>query len=184
VVEQILGVSLELALGVQREAAAKAIGGAFVEHAGVEIDAGRAAAGDLVRGELVAPAEGVPQASIVAAGCDCAIEAREPFCILVAPRDQRRAEMFERLRVFGVDLKRTARQRDASGDVACLMACACLLEQCARVVGWCQPSASTSFNSSCSVNTRNEDVRTLPWLLTDIDTRDIVSSSGASAMTT
>lgn len=44
--------------------------------------------------------------------------------------------------------------------------------------------ASTMRTASSSVNTRNELVRTLPWLLTASETRVIVSSSGASAITT
>ena len=93
--------------------------------------------------------------------------------------------MLQRLDVVRVEIERAARERDARGRVVGGLAPLRLGEERAGLVvrvGQC--IASTSFSASSSVNTRNEFVRTLPWLLTASDTRVIVSSSGASAMTT
>ena len=93
--------------------------------------------------------------------------------------------MLDRFDVLGVKCDRLPCQLDAPGDVVCGMAGLRLGEERARVcLRVAQRMPSMSFNASRSVNTRNELVRTLPWLLTASETRVIVSSSGASAMTT
>lgn len=183
-VEQILRVILELSIGVQRKTAAEAFGGAPVQVAWHEIDTSRAAPRDLVRGKLVAPGKRVPDARIVVTRGRRTFEAIEAFRVLLPARDHGRPEMFQRLDVVRVERECAPRERHALRHVARFVTFACLREEGSRFVGLRQLSASTSFSSSSSVNTRNEDVRTLPWLLTDIETRDIVSSSGASATTT
>lgn len=183
-VEQVLGIALQLAIGVQIEAAAETFRSTLVEREHIEVDAGRAAARDFVRRELVTPAERVPDARVVFARGGSAIEAVEAVAVLLSSRHQYRAQVFQRFDVIRIDGERASAQRDRLRCVARFMSFECLPEKVARFVRLRQPIASTSFNSSSSVNTRNEAVRTLPWLLTDIDTRDIVSSSGASAMTT
>ena len=182
-IEQVLRIALKFAIGLQRQTLPEARRGALVQLANVHVRASRAA-GDLVRGELVAPTQRVPDAGIVGSHRGRALETREAFAVLTAPRDQRRAKVLQRLDVVRIDGQRSARQFDAACDIACFVTRARLVEQGPRLVRCRQPSASTSLSSSCSVNTRNEAVRTLPWLLTDIETRDMVSSSGASAITT
>jgi hypothetical protein len=87
VIEQVFGVALQLSVGVQREAAEKALRRALIQRARVEVDAGRAAARDLVRGELVAPAERVPRAGVVGSGSSGAIETLKPFAVRPLARD-------------------------------------------------------------------------------------------------
>lgn len=183
-VEQIFGVADELAIGVEVEATVEGVGGAFVERADIEIDL-RGAALDLVRGELVAPAERVPDAGIIGAEDGGAIDGGEAFGVLPAAGDQQRRELLKRFDVVGIQLKSALRQLQARGDVVRGLTPLCLGEQSARIfarLAQCNPS--TSLSASGSVNTRNEFVRTLPWLPTARDTRVIVSSSGASAMMT
>ncbi len=93
--------------------------------------------------------------------------------------------MFERLDVLRIEFERLAGEFDARGDVTRRVVTERAFEERSRfIVRRSQRSPSTSFRASCSLNTRNELVRTFPWLLTASATRAIVSSSGASAMTT
>jgi hypothetical protein len=184
VVEQILGVTDELALRVEGKAAAEGISGTLIECFRVELTVYSAPL-DLVRRELVAPAGGVPDAGVVRSGRDGAIDEREPISVPAATRDQQCGEVFERFDVRRIEVERLAGQFDARGDVTRRVADECSFEERPRLIvlrGQCSPS--TSFRASCSSNTRNELVRTFPWLLTASETRVIVSSSGASAMTT
>ncbi len=184
VVEQILGVADELAVGVEVEAATEGVGGAFVERPNIEFGVRRAAL-DLVRGELVAPAERVPDAGIIGADGGGAIDGGETLDVLAAAGDQQRRELLQRFDVVGITLQRALRQLQARGDVVRGLAPLCFGEQGAGIVArLAQCNPSTSLSASGSVNTRNEFVRTLPWLPTARDTRVIVSSSGASAMMT
>src|SRR5207247_8375577 len=65
VVQQVFRIADELALGAKRQAAAKPFRRALVERTRVERLIGRSAPRDLVRRELVAPAECVPEPRIV-----------------------------------------------------------------------------------------------------------------------
>lgn len=184
VVQQILGVALQLAGRGERQALAKTLGRALVQVARRQRVGAGAAALDLVRGELVAPAERVPQARIFGPGSDSAFDQCHAFFVLRPSRDQRCGEMFERLGEVWVEFDRTPRRRDRLRGIARLVRCERLIVCGAGVVVRAQVSPSTSFSASFSVNTRNEFVRTLPWLLTASDTRVIDASSGASAITT
>jgi hypothetical protein len=135
VIEQVFGVALEFAVGLQREAAAEAFGGALVQVARVEVDPGRGSPRDLVRRELVAPTERVPQARIVRARRRRAIDGGEALTVRAAARDQQRGKMFERVCVIGIDGDGASREVDARADIARDVALACLIEQCARVIG-------------------------------------------------
>jgi len=132
VVEQIFRVALKFAFGMERETLTKAFGRALIQLAGFEIGPGRGAPRDLVGGELITPAQGVPKAGVVIASGDRAFEAREAFTILAASCDQCSAEMFERVGVVRIDLKRASRKCDACADVARLMSLARLFEERAR----------------------------------------------------
>lgn len=102
-VEQIRRVAFELAVRLQREAPAKALRGALVQIARRRrIVAERRrprAPSQLVRGELVAPAQRVPETGVIIARCGRALDQREPFSILLAPRNQQRRQVLQRLGV-------------------------------------------------------------------------------------
>lgn len=183
-VEEVFSVADELAFGVEVEAVTEGVGGAVVQRADVESWVGGAAA-DLVRGELVAPAGGIPDAGVIGTERDGPIDQRKSVGVVAAARDEMRREMLERLDVVGVEFERAPHEINAGRGVVCGLQALRLGEQCARRVvlgGQCSPS--TSASASCSVNTRKLFVRTLPWLLTASATRVIVSSSGASAVIT
>ena len=138
-----------------------------------------------MRGELVAPAERVPDAGIIGAEGDGTIDERKPLRVLPPSRDQQRRKLLQRFDVVGVKLQRASRQIQARSDVMRGLTPLGLGEQSAGFIArLAQCNPSTSLSASGSVNTRNEFVRTLPWLPTARETRVIVSSSGASAMMT
>lgn len=182
-IEQILSISLQLALRLQRKAPSKCRRSPLVQRSDVDVGVGRAPP-LFVRCELVAPPQPVPEPWIVAAHADRPFEQRQPFVVGASARDEYRAEMLQRFDVRGIEFDRSARQRDRAGGVAGGMARERLCQQPFRFVGSRQSRPSVNASASCSVNTRKELVRTLPWLLTASETRVIVSSSGASAMTT
>lgn len=97
-------------------------------------------------------------------------------------RDQQRREMLQGLGVIRFERNRRTREVNAAGGIPRGVGCQRFLEQAARFARR-QIVPSIMDNVSASVKTRNEFVRTLPWLLTASDTRVIVSSSGASAST-
>jgi hypothetical protein len=93
--------------------------------------------------------------------------------------------MLERLDIVRVDGDGASCEFDAARNVAGRMQPPRLLEDRPRLgARVAQRTPSISLSVSSSLKTRKEFVRTLPWLLTASDTRVIVSSSGASAMTT
>jgi hypothetical protein len=184
-VQQILRIAGELAIRVEGEASAKRLGSALVQRPRVGQRIGRTTAPDLVRGELGAPAERVPEAGIAATERDGALDQRETISVLCAPRDEQGRQVLERFDVIGVERERAPRQGNGFRDVMRRMTLAGLREEGACLcLGGRQWMPSTSASASLSVKARNEFVRTLPWPLTASDTRVIVSSSGASAMTT
>ncbi len=183
-IQQILRVTLEFAIRVQRETLPEPGFGALVQRARIKRHACRTAPLDLVRGELVAPAQRVPETSVILARGNCALDQVETLGVLLPARDQYRRQMLERFRVVRVDGDRASCQFDRARRVAGRVRSQSIGVQRARlVVRRRYRMPSTSCNASCSVKTRNEFVRTLPWLLTASDTRVIVSSSGASATT-
>lgn len=183
-IEQIFGIASELTVGAKGKAAAERLGRALVQRLRILLRHGRAAA-DLVRGELRAPAERIPDAGIATAKRYGALDQREAIDILRAARDEQRRQLFERFDVIGIERECAPRQLDGRDVVVGYLTFACLREEpaCLNLSGR-QRMPSTSASASASVKTRNEFVRTLPWLLTASDTRVIASSSGASAMTT
>ncbi len=93
--------------------------------------------------------------------------------------------MFECFDAVRVERQGLARERHARGDVVRRVTGLRLAKELARLVDRvAQRLPSISPSASFSVKTRNEFVRTFPWPLTASATRVIVSSSGASAMTT
>ena len=183
-IEQVFGVALEFTLRVEGEAGAERFGGAFVQVEDARGAFDRTAA-ELVGGELRAPAECVPEAGVIRTERDGALDGSEALRVAAAAGDEDRREMLERFDAVGIDRERLAREFHARGDVTGGVALLGLGKQGARVVsGAAQCMPSSIVRSSGSVKTRKEFVRTLPWLLTASETRVIVSSSGASAMTT
>ncbi len=183
-VEEVFGVALELAVRAEGEAGAESFSGALVQvfHGRPVVDG---TAAELVRGELSAPAEGVPEAGIIRTEGDGALDCGDAVGVASAAGDEDGCEVLERFDVVGVDLERAMREGHTARDVARGVALLCLGKERAGVVSraaQCMPSSRE--RSSASVKTRNELVRTFPWLLTASETRVIVSSSGASAMTT
>lgn len=136
-------------------------------------------------GELCAPPQRVPEACVIGAKRDGPLDEREALGVASATRDERGAKILERRDETGVQVERLTGERDAARHVAGGVPRARTLEQRrGRVVIARQRRPSMICSASSSVKTRNEFVRTLPWLLTVSETRVIVSSSGASAMTT
>lgn len=182
-VQQILGVANELAFRAQGEALTKRIGSTLIQRCRIEIDTG-VASFDLVGGEFVAPARRVPDAGVRGAGRDRTIDECEPLCVVAAARDEQGGEVLQRLDVLWIQFERPAGEFDTCRHIARGVMPKCIREERARFLLRRQRDPSTSFSACCSSNTRNELVRTLPWLLTASATRVIVSSSGASAMMT
>lgn len=185
VVEQILGISDKLAVRFEIEASAKRVGGTPVEIPGLQRHLSGWAARDLVRRELVAPAERIPESGVLGPERDRAIDEREAVNVSALPGNQCRRKMLDRLDVVRIEIERLSGECDARRGIVRGLTLLCFGEErpCRRMrVAQC--IASTNFSASSSVKTRNEFVRTLPWLLTASETRVIVSSSGASAMTT
>lgn len=115
-VEEVCGVISELAIRVEGEAAAERVGGATVERVDVEIDAGDAAT-DLVRGELVAPADGVPDAGVVRAQSSGAIDEGETLGEMAPACYEKRRHVLERFDVVGVELEGAACEIETRSDV-------------------------------------------------------------------
>ena len=182
-VQEVFGVALEFAFGLQRKAAAERVCGLFVEltRNGARV----ALTPEFVGGEFTQPAQRVPQPGVVRPGFDSTLGVAEPDPIAPPPRDEQRREVLERLSERRVELDGPLRERDGAAGVARRCRCTRVVEQAlgARVRRR-QRMPSTSLRASSSVKTRNELVRTLPWPLTASETRVIVSSSGASAITT
>lgn len=182
-VEQVLRVVAELALRIKRQACLKRGGGALVQRTRIRLYAPCTTALKLVRREFAAPAQRVPQAGIVRSRADRAFQQRDAFGVTPPSRHQQVRQVFERLREVRIKRDRRARQFDAASRVSRSVCVERFLEQSARVVR-SQFAPSIIDNVSASVKTRNELVRTLPWLLTASETRVIVWSSGASARMT
>ncbi len=182
-IEEVRGVIGELARGVQRQARPESIRRTFVENAGVHAALGRAAP-LLVSGELAAPAKGVPDAGVIGAQLGRALDEGQAFVETPPAGDVDHGEMFECFDVIRIERECPQRQRFACGEIVGALPELRLTEEFAGVLAGRQRIPSTSPSASCSVKTRNELVRTLPWPLTASATRVIVSSSGASAMTT
>lgn len=183
-VQEILCVADELALWFEREAAAEGVGRLLVQRTGVDRRCLRTPS-RLVRGELAEPPERVPQSRIIGSRVDGALDERQSFIVHASARDEQRAQVFERFDERWIEEDRLSGEIDRRLGVATLMRRERRFKQALRFrVRRRQRMPSTSASASCSVNTRNVFVRTLPWLLTASETRVIVSSSGASAMTT
>jgi hypothetical protein len=118
VVEEILGIVGEFAAGVEGETAAKGVGGAGIERADVELRI-RGAAPDLVRGELVAPTDGVPDACVVRSQYGGAVDESQALSVMAAAGYQERRHVLEGLHVIGVELQGTAREIETRSDVVC-----------------------------------------------------------------
>jgi hypothetical protein len=116
VLEEIPGVVGEFAVRAEGETAAKRLGGAGIERAHVEIGV-RGAAADLVRAELVAPTDGVPDARVIRPQCSGAVDESQALSILAAPGYQERRHVLERFDVVGVEIERAAREIETGSDV-------------------------------------------------------------------
>lgn len=183
-IEQVRSITDEFAVRAEREATAKRVSGVCVQRLRVEIDA-RGMPPDLVRRELVAPAGGVPEAGVIGTRGGGTVDEGEALGVCASARDEERGEMLQRLGIGGIEIERATCEVDALREFARVVKADRLREEQPRLVGGrVQCGPSTSCSASRSSNTRNEFVRTLPWLLTASATRVMVSSSGASAMTT
>lgn len=132
-VEQVLRVADELAFGVQGEACAKRVRRALVQRPRREVRAGRAAA-KFVCGELVAPANRIPQPGVIAAEREGALQQREPFGVTRAARYEDRPVVLQRFDVIGVELQRAPCELDPSRDIVRRVAGAGLFEERAGFV--------------------------------------------------
>lgn len=183
VVEQVLRVADELALRVKGKTGTEALSGTFVQRLCVCFVARPPAR--FMRSELIQPSERIPEAGVVGADGDGALDQVQALAIAAAAGDERGGEVFDRFDVGGIEFEGAPGEFGGGGVVVLRLALLRLSQQVVRFgARVAQRSPSISCNASGSLKTRNEFVRTFPWLLTAREMRVIVSSSGASAITT
>ena len=184
--KQVLSVTDKLAFRMQGEAAPEGSSRFLVEPTRIASASLTGwAATNLVSSELIVPTTRVPETGILRAERDGTVNEGEPFGKPVAPCNEASAYELQRLDEVGVEGKRALSALQSASDVPRCMETLGLGEGSSSILVLSgQVIPSTICSASSSVKTRNEFVRTLPWALTARDTRVIVSSSGASAITT
>lgn len=165
VVQQVFSITPQLAVWRQGQAATKAVSRTLVQRPRIEVSRGLRAP-QLVRCEFVQPARGVPEPGVVVSHEQRTLDHVESLSVLPLPRHQQSSEMFQRAGVLGVRSQRVACQGYRKIGAPLRMRFERPLEEIVAIPVLSQRSPSTSASASCSLNTRNVFVRTLPWLLT------------------